>query len=109
MSAEQTPKTHRKREMRYFSWQGEKDNRGRKADQKMKPFLALAFLWKYSDENHVLSARDISSMLADFYIDAERRSIYRDIKEINRIMLPLEGEHHLWVAEELMELKKINT
>lgn len=42
-------------------------------------------------------------MLADFYIDAERRSIYRDIKEINRIMLPLEGEHHLWEAEELLE------
>ena len=59
MSEDQTPKKHRKREARYFSWQGDKDNRGRKADQKMKPFLTLAYLWKYSDENHVLSARDI--------------------------------------------------
>jgi len=103
MPEDQNPKKHRKRETRYFSWQGNKDNRGRKADQKMKPFLTLAYLWKYSDENHVLSARDISCLLADFYIDAERRSIYRDIKEINRIMLPLEGEHHLWEAEELLE------
>jgi len=103
MPEDQNPKKHRKRETRYFSWQGNKDNRGRKADQKMKPFLTLAYLWKYSDENHVLSARDISCLLADFYIDAERRSIYRDIKEINRIMLPLEGEHRLWEAEELLE------
>ena len=103
MSEEQKPKTHRKREERYSSWKGREDNRGRQVDQKMKPFLTLAYLWKYSDENHVLSARDISHLLADFYIDAERRSIYRDIKEINRIMLPLEGEHHLWEAEELLE------
>ncbi|MBE5767865.1 MAG: WYL domain-containing protein [Clostridiales bacterium] len=103
MSEDQTPKKHRKREARYFSWQGNKDNRGRKADQKMKPFLTLAYLWKYSDENHVLSARDISHLLAEFYIDAERRSIYRDIKEINRLMLPLEGDYPLWEAEELLE------
>ena len=103
MSENQNLKKYRKRDTRYFAWQGDKDNRGRKADQKMKPFLILAFLWKYSDENHVLSARDISSLLADFYIDAERRSIYRDIKEINRIMLPLEGEYRLYEAEELME------
>lgn len=103
MSEDQNPKKHRKRESRYFSWQGNKDNRGRKADQKMKPFLTLAYLWKYSDENHVLSARDISHLLAEFYIDAERRSIYRDIKEINRIMLPLEGDYPLWEAEELLE------
>lgn len=103
MSEEQNPKIHRKREARYFSWQGQKDNRGRQVDQKMKPFLTLTYLWKYSDENHVLSARDISYLLADFAIGAERRSIYRDIKEINRIMLPLDGEYRLWEAEELLE------
>ena len=103
MSENQNLKKYRKRDTRYFAWQGDKDNRGRKADQKMKPFLILAFLWKYSDENHVLSARDIASLLFDFDIEAERRSIYRDIKEINRIMLPLEGDYRLWEAEELME------
>jgi len=103
MSEEQKPKTHRKREERYSSWKGREDNRGRQVDQKMKPFLTLACFWKYSDENHVLSARDISYLLHDFAIDSERRSIYRDIKEINRIMLPLEGDYPLWEAEELME------
>ena len=103
MSEEQKPKTHRKREERYSSWKGREDNRGRQVDQKMKPFLTLACFWKYSDENHVLSARDISYLLHDFDIDSERRSIYRDIKEINRIMLPLDGDYRPWEAEELME------
>ena len=103
MSEDQNPKKHRKRDTRYPSWQSGKDNRGRKADQKMKPFLTLAYLWKYSDENHVLSAHDIRSLLFDSHIEAERRSIYRDIKEINRLMLPLEGDYPLWEAEELLE------
>jgi len=103
MSEDQKHKKHRKREARYFSWKGQKDHRGRKTDQKMKPFVTLANFWKYSDENHVLCARDIASLLAEFEIDSERRSIYNDIKEINRYMLALEGTNRIWDADDLLK------
>ena len=36
------------------------------------------------DENHVATAMDIVAYLEECAISAERRSIYRDIEEINR-------------------------
>ena len=104
MSEEQAPKKHRKREKQFDYRTGDRhDNRGRKAGQKMKPFLTLVHFWKQSDENHILSARDIDDSLWEFDVEAERRSIYRDIKEINKVMLPLEGECSYWDVEELLE------
>ena len=45
---------------------------------------------KYSDENNAKSAYDIIGYLEGWGISAERRSIYRDIEDINRIMLMLQ-------------------
>ena len=58
---------------------------GRKEGQKLKPYLVMQCLLKKTDESHVLAAEDIISYLQGTCgIDAERRSIYRDIKEINK-------------------------
>ena len=66
-------------------------NHGKQPNQKLKPYLVLQYLLKYSDENHTVSAPDIVAFLQDECgIYAERRSIYRDIEEVNKAMLILE-------------------
>lgn len=59
---------------------------GKQANQKLKPYVVLEYLLKYSDENNTKSAYDIIGYLEDCGISAERRSIYRDIEDINRII-----------------------
>ena len=65
---------------------------GKQTDQKLKPYVVLQYLLKYSDENHPKSAYDIIGYLENCGIPAERRSIYRDIEDINRIMLMLQED-----------------
>ena len=60
---------------------------GRKNNQKLKPYLVLQYLLKYTDEDNVASASDIIGFLEDCGIYAERRSIYRDIEDINKIYI----------------------
>ena len=69
-----------------------KDERGKKKDQKLKAYLVLQYLLKYTDENNPVTAFDIIAYLAECGIDAERRGIYRDIDDINRIMLMLQED-----------------
>lgn len=77
--------------------------RGKKANQKLKPYLVLQYLMKYSDENHVISAPDIVGYLQETCgIDAERRSVYKDIEEINKAMLIVEQEISVEEAEEIL-------
>ena len=64
--------------------------RGKQYDQKLKPYLVFQYLMKYSDEEHVISASEIVAYLEDVGISAERRSIYRDIEEINKALYIVE-------------------
>lgn len=65
---------------------------GRKEHQKLKSYIVTQYLLKNTDEDHPVSAMDIIDYLADFGILAERRSIYRDIQEINEVMYALEND-----------------
>ena len=65
---------------------------GKQTNQKLKPYVVLEYLMKYSDENNTKSAYDIIGYLEGCGISAERRSIYRDIEDINRIMLMLQED-----------------
>lgn len=74
---------------------------GKKQNQKLKPYLVLQYLLRKSDENHVVSAENIVGYLQETCgIYAERRSIYRDIEEINKAMLIVEEEIDVHEAEE---------
>ena len=75
---------------------------GKKNNQKMKPYLVLQYLLKKSDENHQKSAYDIMAYLEECGITAERRSVYRDIDEINKAMLILENDIDIDEAEEIL-------
>lgn len=57
----------------------------KQANQKRKPYVVLEYLMKYSDESNTKSAYDIIGYLEGCGISAERRSIYRDIEDTNRI------------------------
>lgn len=63
------------------------NNHGKKTDQKMKPYLVYEYLMRYSDANHVVSENELVGYLQERGISAERRSIYKDIEEINKALL----------------------
>lgn len=88
---------------------------GKQSNQRLKTYVVLQYLLKYSDENHPKSAYDIIGHLEECGIPAERRSIYRDIEDINRIMLMLQEEVDLdevdWMfaeAEESGDEEEVN-
>ena len=60
---------------------------------------------RHTDENHAESADNIAAYLQELGIDAERRSIYRDIEEINKALWLLENEDDadIFAAEEAIE------
>ena len=81
-----------------------KDERGKKFHQKVKPYLVLQYLLKYSDENNVVPGEEIAEAIKENYeISAERRSIYRDIKEINAVALMMEEGYTFDEAFEILE------
>ncbi len=76
---------------------------GKQNNQKMKPYLVMQYLLKNTDENNTKSAYHILSYLEECGITAERRSIYRDIDEINKAMLMVENDIDIFEAEEWLE------
>ena len=77
---------------------------GKKENQKLKPYLVLQYLLKNSDENHVISGNQIVGYLMETCgIYAERRSIYRDIDEINKALLIVEEGMNVHEAEEMID------
>ena len=77
--------------------------KGRRFNQKLKPYLVLQILMRETDENHVLTAPEIAGKLKIMGIEAERRSIYRDIAEINKALYMLENDCTIDEAEEALE------
>lgn len=59
--------------------------KGKRDNQKMKPFFVMEYLLKNSDENKRITADKIRDALLEKYdISSNVRSIYDDIKEINK-------------------------
>lgn len=80
---------------------------GKQQHQKMKPYLVYDYLLRQTDENNVCSAYDIAGYLEEeFGINADRRSIYSDIEEINLVLYALENEGSMEEAEEVFEEAK---
>ena len=78
-------------------------NSGKNYNQKMKPLLIYQYLMRNSDEQHVCSVKEIIGFLQENGINAERKSIYRDIKEINKALLSYEQDISIDEASELIE------
>lgn len=77
---------------------------GKQSNQKMKPYLVMQYLIKNSDKNNLVTAPEIVAYLEDECgITAERRSIYRDIDEINKAIIMLDNNIDIFEAEEWLE------
>ena len=77
--------------------------RGKKFNQKIKPYVVLQYLLKYTDEDNIVTAPEIVDFLEEHGMEAERRSIYSDIKEINKVALMLEEDCSIDDAEEMLD------
>lgn len=81
-----------------------KAGHGKKLHHRIKPYIVLQYLLKNTDENNVVSANEISAYLREHCdIYAERRSIYPDIEEINKVAVMLEEDCTIWEAEEILD------
>lgn len=77
---------------------------GKRDHQKLKPYIVLEYLMKYSDEENTIPQSQILEFLQDDCgIAAERRSLYRDIDEINKVFYMLENECSIQEAEEAID------
>ena len=85
-----------------------KPNSGRKRDQKMKAYLVYDYLMRNTDANHVATGKQIEAYLQNCGIPAERRSIYKDIEEINKaILLTTRDNYGLPKADTIEEAEEL--
>ncbi len=75
---------------------------GKQANQKLKPYMVLRLLLRFTDENHVMSANDLVAALEEWGLTAERRSVYRDIEEINKVDLAMRKDCTIEEAEAML-------
>lgn len=75
---------------------------GKRNNHKMKPYFVLQYLLKNSDENHTKSAYDIIGYLEENGIVTERRSVCRDIEEINIANLILQEDYTVKEAKKIL-------
>ena len=65
----------------------------KKPNQRMKHYLAYEYLRLNTDENNTASANTIAEYISGEYgISAERRSVYKDIEELNTILYMLDND-----------------
>ena len=77
---------------------------GKKHHQKLKPYLVLQFLLYQSDIDNPVSAAGIIGYLNErCRIAAERRSIYRDIEEIDLVNVMIEYDCDFEEAAEMLD------
>ena len=76
--------------------------RGKRDHQKLKPYVVYQLLMHGTDQNHVLSAREIVEALDLLGISAERRGIYKDIEGINQVVWMMENDSDIEEAIEVI-------
>lgn len=79
-----------------------KEGSGRKEHQRMKHFLVYMYLLKNTDEANPATGDFIADELRKKGINAERRSIYKDIKELNIAFIMVDRNCTYKKAEELL-------
>ena len=86
-----------------------KEGHGKKHNQKMKPYIVMQYLLKHTDENNPITGEDLAAvLLEDYEVYAERRSIYKDIEEINKAIIMLEQYCTAEEAEKILAEDEYN-
>ena len=84
--------SNRKETLFMVSKEIKKPKHGKQPNQKFKAYLVYEFLKRKTDEEAAANVDDIIDYLNTRGIDAERRSIYRDVEDINKLFYLLENE-----------------
>lgn len=82
------------------------------SNQKLKQLYLLKILSEYTDENHAMTTRELIEMLAQYGVNAERKSIYSDIEALNTMgfdILNDKGREHYgyYMASRNFELPEL--
>ena len=88
--------------MNYYDIE-ELNGHGKKPNQRMKHFLVLQYLMRETDNEHFASTDKIVEFLKDQGIYAERRSIYKDVEDINVVMVMLEEDCDYETATQIVQ------
>lgn len=84
---------------------------GKAYSQKLRILYVMQILLRYSDEEHPVSQTEISKRLNAYGIQADRKSIYDDIKILNEFGLAVENRRTklsgFYVAERKFELPEL--
>ena len=79
--------------------------------QKLRVLYVMQILLRYSDEEHPISQTEISERLNAYGIQADRKSIYDDIKVLNEFGMEIENRRSkpsgFYVAERTFELPEL--
>ena len=79
--------------------------------QKLRVLYVMRILLRYSDEEHPISQAEISERLNAYGIQADRKSIYDDIKVLNEFGMEIENRRSkpagFYVAERTFELPEL--
>ena len=62
------------------------DERGKRPGQKFKSLLVMQYILKNADDENAVTMDEILNHLAKYGIEAERRSVYRDIHDLVELM-----------------------
>lgn len=62
---------------------GRTDLMAKSSNQKLKQLYLLKILSEYTDESHALTTKELIERLAEYNVNAERKSIYSDIEALN--------------------------
>lgn len=82
---------------------------GRKNNQKLKPYLIYKYVMENLDENKACKVSEIQGYLKEWLgIDAERRSIYSDIDEINKLLYAINNDMTIEEVEDEIEYGDID-
>ena len=81
-----------------------KGRQGKSDNQRLRPYLVMQYFLQNTDERHPVTMNAILDYLHnDCEIEAERRSIYRDIEEINKILYMLDHQEEGCTIQEAAE------
>ena len=87
---------------------GGNSNSGKRNNHKMKPFFVYDYLMRETDAMHVVSAKELIAYLKELGIEADRRSIYKDIEEINKaILITTRDNYGISKAESIEEAEEM--
>ena len=81
---------------------------GRRDNQKMKAYYVYDYLMRNTDATHLAKMGDIKAHLEGLGIKAERRSIYRDIEDINKaILITTRNKYGLTMADTIKKATRL--